>query len=86
MTKTPESEPSSIDEDFASMPEARQLGRRLFIFRATAILTGAAAFPVSRAWAKEATDWDSADYIPIDEVPRRGKRRRPGKRDQDSRR
>jgi hypothetical protein len=72
MTETFKDKPASAVELSASTPKVPRLGRRLFILKATAVLTGAAAFPVSRAQAKEPLDWDSGDVSP--DLPRGSKK------------
>jgi hypothetical protein len=63
MSENPEDKPGSPGQPPDAQPEAPKLGRRLFIFRAAAVLGGAAvvAFSASRQAEAQRTDRDPTD-------------------------
>jgi hypothetical protein len=65
MSDNPDNKPGLVDESPVAKPDAPRLGRRLFIFRATAILTGAATLALGTTTPQQAqaqrTDRDPTD-------------------------
>jgi hypothetical protein len=84
MSENPEDKPGSVEQSPDTQPEVAQLGRRLFVFKAAAVLGGAAAAVLGTSREAPASDFGSGHKDPAGQYHvQDGSRRRPAPEDDD---